>query len=135
MIYLVVMVISVALLGGFLVLTSYETARGMRFYGAFRERLDHTATHLGFIWNTVNLAAFVRDEIRHLAERIGHDAVHLSLVVVRAIERTLTRLVRYMRTRQAATVVPRENARAFVKTLTDFKDTLNATHPEISDIK
>ena len=135
MIALILITLSFILLGGFLALTEYETQRGIRFHAPFRSKLDQTTSHIQFILANVDLAAFVRDEVRHLIERIGHDSVHLSLVVVRAVERTLTRLVRYLRAREAATIAPRESARAFVKTLTDFKDSLNATHPEISDIK
>lgn len=135
MVYLIFILLTLALLGGFFILTSHETVQGLRYYASLRERLDHHVSHIEFILNHVNLAAFVRDEVRHIAERIGHDSVHLSLIVVRAMERTLTRLVRYLRTRQAATVVPRESARAFVKTLADFKGSLKATHPEVSDIQ
>lgn len=135
MAYLIFIFITLVLLGGFFALTWYETERGMRFYAPLRARLDQNVEHVTFILTHVDLAAFLRDEIRHFARRIGHDSVHLSLVVVRATERLLTRLIRYFHTRQAVDVAPRESARAFVKTLSDFKGSLKATHPEISDIQ
>ena len=77
----------------------------------------------------------MRDEILHLASRIGHDIAHFSLLVVRAVERLLTRLVRRLRAQPEIDTAPRETAREFVKTLSDFKDNLKATHPEIHEIQ
>lgn len=135
MFHIILILITFVLLGGFFLLTSYETEHGVRFYAPFRSRLDRNVEHIKFIWENVDLGAFLRDEVRHLARRIGHDAVHLSLFLVRAVERLLTRLMRYFHMRQAIDTAPRESTRAFVKTLSDFKDGLNATHPEISDIE
>ncbi|MEK7101828.1 MAG: hypothetical protein AAB882_01600 [Patescibacteria group bacterium] len=132
---LIFILVTLALLGGFFVLTDYEVRRGTRFFAQKRARLDHTVERVQFVLGHVDIGAFVRDEIRHLAHRIAHDIVHLSLVIVRAIERLLTRVIRYFHTRQAADTAPRENVREFVKTLADFKDSLKATHPEISDIE
>ncbi len=126
---------SLAFLVGFFILTSYEARRGMRFFAPLRTRLDEHIAHAEFILTHVDLAAFLRDEMRHAAHRIGHGMVHLSLQAVRAAERLLTRCIRYLHIRQAETAVPRENTRAFVKTLSDFKEKLKATHPEVSDIQ
>jgi hypothetical protein len=60
--------------------------------------------------------------------------VHFSLLAVRAIERFLTRIVRSLRTRHSADIVPHENAREFVKTLSDFKGHLEETRPDVPDI-
>jgi len=130
---LVFILVALALLAGFFALTNYETRRGARFYEEQRSRLDRAIEHMVFISEHVNLAEFLRDEVRHLAGRIGHDTVHVSLVAVRAVERVLTNLVRRLRTHPEVDTAPRETAREFVKTLSDFKDNLKATHPEISD--
>jgi hypothetical protein len=133
MAYLIFILTALVLLIGFFALTWYETEHGVRLYGPLRTRLDRNVERIEFILGHVDLGAFLRDEIHHFARRIGHDSVHLSLIVVRAIERLLTRLVRYFHMRQAVDAAPRESARAFVKTLSDFKGGLKATHPEISD--
>lgn len=133
--YIVFILVSLLLLVGFFVLTSYETRRGVRFFVLQRERLDRIVERTEFIVENVNLGEFIRDEIHHLIGRIGHDIVHFSLIAVRAVERLLTNLVRRLRTHPIVDEAPRETAREFVKTLSDFKGSLNATHPEITDIK
>ena len=135
MAYLIFVLKTLALLIGFVALTQYETGRGVRFFAAERMRFDKNVERFQFIWEHVDLGSFVRGELHHLARRIAHDSAHLSLQTVRAVERLLTRLVRHIRTRQPVTTAPRENARAFVKTLSDFKDGLKATHPDVSEIQ
>lgn len=135
MIYLVFIVATFALLGGFFALTSYEMRRGARYFAIERNRLDHMVGHLVFISQRVDLGAFFRDEVRRLLGRLSHDIAHLSLQTVRAIERLLTRLVRYLRSRHGGDTVPSENVREFVKTLSEFKDGLKATHPEVTDVQ
>ena len=135
MAYLTFVLTALILLGAFFALTHYETRRGMRLFAPLRTRLDRDVERVEFVLTHVDLAAFLRDELRRVAHRIGHDIVHLSLQVVRAVERLLTRLIRYFHTRQAVDTTPRESTRAFVKTLSDFKSRLKATHPEISDIQ
>jgi len=132
---LIFILVAIVLLVGFLALTDYEARRGARFNAQGRARLDSTVERVEFILEHVNLGVFLRDEIRHLAGRIGHDVVHISLIVVRAAERLLTRMVRRLRTHPEVDTAPRETAREFVKTLSDFKGNLKATHPEISDIQ
>ena len=135
MAYLFFILVTLALLGGFSALTWYEVEHGVRLLAPLRARLDRKVEHIEFVLTHVDLAAFLRDEVRRLAHRIGHDIVHLSLQAVRAVERLLTRLIRYFHTRHAVDVAPRETSRPFVKTLADFKGRLKATHPKISDIQ
>jgi len=85
-----------------------------------------------FILENVDLGAFLRDEVRNAANRIGHAIANLSLQAVRATERLLTRVVRYLRVRHEVSAAPRESTREFVKTLSDFKENLKA--PEVPDI-
>ncbi|MEK7145103.1 MAG: hypothetical protein AAB794_04605 [Patescibacteria group bacterium] len=132
---LIFILVTIALLGGFLALTDYEVRRGTRFFALQRARLDHTVERAEFIFTHIDFGAFVRDEIRAFVARMGHDIAHLFLQAIRAVERLLTRFVRYMRSRHEADTAPGENVREFVKTLSDFKGSLKATHPEISDIE
>ncbi|MDE1919459.1 MAG: hypothetical protein KGH56_02045 [Patescibacteria group bacterium] len=117
------------LLGGFFALTIYEERRGTRFLAAYRARLDHDVERVEFILAHVDFKAFLIEEVRRVAARVGHDIAHLSLLVVRGAERLLTRTVRYLRTHHAVDATPRETARGYVKTLSDFKDRLKATRP------
>ena len=133
--YLISEIVVLALIGGFIALTRYEDKHDMRFFSVWRSRLDHKVERIVYTFTHVDVLAFLREEIRHLAIRIGHDITHLSLLVVRAIERLLTRLMRRFRTSPALDTDSRQNARDYVKTLSEFKDQLNATHPEISDIE
>ena len=82
----------------------------------------------------VERVALGRDETRRIAAMTSHAIVHFSLQAVRAIERLLTRLVRHLRSRHDVDTAPRENVREFVKTLSEFKGSLKATHPEITDV-
>lgn len=131
MAYLIAVLVALAFLVGFVALTQYESRRGFRLFAHARAELDAQVGRIEFIVEHVDLAAFVREEAHHAVNRIGHWVAHLSLQVVRAVERFLTRLVRHLRRRNEETVAPRENAREFVKTLSDFKETINAVHPEI----
>jgi hypothetical protein len=133
-VYLIFILVTLVLLIGFFVLTVYETERTTRLFAEKRTRLDASVTRAEFILTHVDLAAFLRDEVIRIAHRTVHDVAHFSLLVVRATERALTRLVRYLRTRRSADIVPNENPREFVKTLSDFKDHLEETRPEVPDI-
>ena len=127
---LIAVLVLLALLIGFVVLTRYEARRGARFFAPERDALDKNVERVEFIVAHVDLMAFAREEFSRALNQIGHTIAHLSLQAVRAVERLLTRLVRHLRTRNQESVAPRETAREFVKTLSDFKDTLKATHPD-----
>lgn len=132
--YLIFILITLVLLGGFFVLTNYEARRGVRVYAAHRDRLDKTVERIEFVLQHVDLGSFLRDEMRHLIARLSHDIAHLSLQAVRATERLLTRLVMHLRSKHSVDTAPHGNVREFVKTLSDFKGGLKATHPEIKEI-
>lgn len=131
---LISVVAALALLAGFFALTGYEMRRSTRFYAPERARLDRAIERVAFIFANVDIGEFFKGELRHLASRTGHDIAHVSLLAVRAVERLLTRLVRRLRAHPEIDPAPRETAREFVKTLSDFKGTLRATYPEPSDI-
>lgn len=122
---------------GFVVLTRYEKVRGARVFNGPRTQLDERIYNAQFILKHVDLPAFLQEELERFMRVIGHAIAHLSLQLVRATERLLTRLVRHLRTQHTEPLAPRESARPFVKTLSAFKDTLktNAPNPDDFDIK
>jgi hypothetical protein len=122
--YLIFILAALGLLSGFIALTNYETRRGMRLFARERADLDAKVTRAEFIFNHVDFAAFAREELRRAGVRIGHDIAHLSLEAVRMAERLLTRLVRHLRSHRMQEGAPRESARPFVRTLSDFKGRL-----------
>ena len=134
MAYLIFVLIALALFIGFLLLSGYEARRGVRVFARTRARLDKNVERIEFILAHVNFDSFMREEMHHIARRVAHTVAHVSLQAVRATERVLTHLVRYLRTEHAIDVVPRENAGKFVQTLSDFKDHLKATRPKVPDI-
>ena len=132
---LVVLSLAIILLIGFVALTRYEARRGTRLFATKRGAFDASIERIAFIVEHVDLAAFARDEVRHAMNWLGHAIAHLFLQAVRSAERLLTRLVRHLRTRHEDEAAPRETAREFVKTLSEFKDGLNATHPDIDSLE
>lgn len=126
---------SLILLAGFVLLTRYETVRGTRFFAASRSRLDAEMERISFILEHVDFAAFFQDELRALFARLGHASAHASLRSVRATERLLTRVVRHFRTEHSESLAPRGDAREFVKTLSDFKETLKESAPNVPEVR
>lgn len=134
MLPLLILVATILLTASFIGLTAYEGRHAVRLFDERRAALDHVVRRVQFIIEHVDFAAFLEEAVRHLAHRIAHDSVHLSLQLVRAVERLLTRVVRSFRSREGGGV-PRESTRAFVKTLSDFKEQLKAVTPEVSEIQ
>ena len=132
--YLISIVLTLALLVGFLILSDYETKKGVRYYADCRSRLDAHVERIEFIIAHIDLGTFLHGEVRHLASRIGHDIVHISLLAVRSVEKLLTRIIRHQHAQNETTSAPVESAREYVKTLSEFKEKLDATHPEVRDI-
>ena len=129
------LLVALALLGGFVALTRYETGRGMRLFAASRARLDARVEHVLFIYEHVDFNAFVEEETKALMLRVGHAIAHLSLQTVRAIERLLTRAVRDLRTRVSSEAgVPRATERPFVQALGDFKEELKQARPPVPEL-
>jgi hypothetical protein len=134
--YLAFNLIALALLVGFVALTAYEERRGVRLFAQARSGLDARIARIAYVLAHVDLQAFVREELRRTAKRLGHFLVALSLRAVRTIERLLTRLIMYLRTRHPVDAPQGEEARPFVKALSDFKDRLKKkTRKDISDIE
>lgn len=129
MTHLVALVVSLALLAGFLAATNYERRRGARYFEVHRARLDAHIARLAFIATHVDYPAFLRDTSRELAERSVHALASASLIFVRFVERLLTRAVKYLRGRRQTPPPKGENASAFVNTLADFKSGLRNHTP------
>ena len=134
MLPLIFILISFSLLAGFVMLTEHEAKRGTRLYAAERSRLDGQVERIEFILAHIDIGEVLYNEARHLMSRIGHDIVHFSLVAVRAVERGLTRVIRHQHAKKETDAVPVESTREFVKTLSDFKEHLEATRPPMPDI-
>ncbi len=110
MAYLIAILVSFLLLGAFLALTRYETTHGVRFFGSARSRFDSEVEKAAFIVRHVDWSAALAHLVRTATARIVHDVAHTTLIVVRIIERLLTRVVKYLRTsrQQAAAVSDRK---------------------------
>lgn len=126
---------TLVLLVAFFLLTQYEARSGRRLFALRRERLDVQVQRMQFVVTHVDFGSFLREEAFRLAGRIGHDVAHVSLRAVRAVERGLTRFVRYLRAQHNVDVKTGDNTREFVKTLSDFKGRLKETMPEVSEIQ
>lgn len=100
MIYGILIGLSFALLGGFLMLTAFEGKRGLRVAGAFRNKLDAQVARVAFIATHVDWRAFFRHLLGTLFERAVHDIASGTLGFVRSVERILTRTVRSIRARR-----------------------------------
>ncbi|HEX5774961.1 MAG TPA: hypothetical protein VFY28_03325 [Candidatus Paceibacterota bacterium] len=116
--YLIAILLALAALVGFLSLTYFETGRGFRLLARPRRRLDRRVGQAAFIIAHVDLGGFTRDTLRAAAERLLHDIAHASLLIVRFIERFLTRFVRQLRGRReegTPAAVPRRSFREAVR--------------------
>lgn len=133
MLYLTLILTPLLLLVGFVALVRYEEQHAVRFFGSKRSEFDAAIERVQFIVRHVDLGAFAREEVRRISTIIGHAIVNLSLQAVRSVERLLTRLVRYLRTRNEVIGQPHESTREFVRTLSDFKDTLKTSYPVASE--
>lgn len=100
MTYLILIAISLILLGGFLLLTAFERGRGLRVAGNLRNRFDAKVARVSFIVRHVDWGAFVKHLAATVFERAAHDIAHTVLLLVRSLERLLTRTVKYLRARR-----------------------------------
>lgn len=103
MAYLIAIALAVLLFAGFLLLTRFERARGLRFFESLRNRVDEKTDKAVFVATHVDWSAFLSHFFRTLVARIAHDLAHASLIVVRVLERLLTRIVKYLRSARPQT--------------------------------
>ena len=97
MAYIIAIAIALGLFFGFLLLTRLETSRGARFFGRARAKLDERVGKAAFVVSHVDWSAFTGHLVRTVTARIAHDVAHASLIIVRIVERLLTRMVKYLR--------------------------------------
>lgn len=129
--YLIAIVVSFLLVVGFLALTAFESSHGVRVFGGVRRRLDRKVGQAGFILSHVDLGAFVRDSLREAAERVLHDLAHASLLIVRFLERLLTRFVRQLRGRTEE--APVRERRTFKEAVQHVKRTVRLRRISIQE--
>lgn len=136
MLSLTLVLISLALIIAFLAVTNYEMRGRRRFFAQERERLDRDVEQVLSVVTHVDFGALAREEARRLLGRVSHDIAHVSLQLVRATERLLTRLVRSLRSRYAShSTLDEGSAREFIKTLSDFKVKLKETRPDVTEVQ
>lgn len=104
MIFIILIALSLILLGGFLLLVSFERGRGLRIMGNWRNALDRKVARAAFIARHVDWGAFVKHLASTATERVLHDVAHVVLRLVRSVERLLTRAVKSLRERRGLAV-------------------------------
>lgn len=136
MIYLIIAGAVALCLGGFLVLTSVETARGVRVLSQTRSRFDRFASRAVILFTHVDFASFFRQLTHDVFHKVAHDFVVVVLQVVRMIERGLSGVTKTLRARIAPppiTPSPTE-ASHFVKTISYFKKTMRRSRKENGEL-
>lgn len=109
--HLILIAVPLSLLALFLAVVSYEGRIGRRLaLSGARYRFDRQMEHASFIIRHVDWGAFFNDITRSGAERLLHDLAHTMLIGVRAAERELTSLVRWLRARREPTALPAPGA-------------------------
>ena len=104
MAYLVSIIVTSLLFFGFLLLTYYESRHGVRFFAGARYKLDRKMARLGFLIEHVDWGAFTAHLTKTSLNTVAHDTAHASLMLVRAVERFLTRTVSALRRSRDATL-------------------------------
>jgi hypothetical protein len=107
MFYLLLIAISLFLFLAFMALTLMEARTGMRLLAGPRAKLDRQIEKASFVIDHVNWGDFISHLVQSFFVRIAHDIAHWSLIVVRFLERQLTRVVRYMRDRRPNLLAPK----------------------------
>jgi len=122
MAYLIAIASALALFIGFLLLTRFERARGVRFLEGLRNTVDEKTDKALFVATHVDWSAFLSHFFRTLVARIAHDIAHASLIVVRVLERLLTRIVKYLRsTRPQTPSIPEKPRFDMRESLSQFR--------------
>jgi hypothetical protein len=106
--YLISILAACGLFAGFLLLAGYEQKRGVRFMARQRYALDRKVSRSLFVFEHVDWGAFLAHATRSSIQVMAHDLAHGTLMIVRAFERTLTRMVRSLRMQRDGTLPLRE---------------------------
>lgn len=127
---LILIGLSLALFGAFLLLTVLEARYG-RVGGAVRVRMDRRVARISYIVAHIDWGGFVKHLVRSGLDRVAHDSAHATLQAIRFAERLLTQAVRSLRERRIGVVQPsvsrqqvslRETLRKFRKTFARTKE-------------
>lgn len=95
------------LLAGFLVLTTVEAKRGTRLAPSVREKLDGVAAEAVASLGKGRILTRATQSVSAATRHAAHEVAHVVLAGIRAAERALTRVVRYMRESNAAHALSR----------------------------
>ena len=117
--------VAVALFGGFVLLTMREARYGFRLIlPDARAALDATVFRFLLVVTHEDFSSYVRHKVVTAAHRIAHDVTHGFLVAIRATERFLTRLVRYLRDRKTPSFAEPKTSSTFIRHISEFKQSL-----------
>ena len=115
MIYVILILASVALFAGFLAWTAREARTGTRLFANVRDAFDEQVATSTKMLGQVDLAALIFHFLRDALKRVVHDVAHVSLALVEALQGMLRRLVVRLR---GHTPLHRGNPGAFVEYMT-----------------
>lgn len=121
MTHLISILAATALFFGFLLLTVYESRRGVRFFAAFRYKLDTRVARTQFLIEHIDWGAFTAHLTRTSLNTVAHDVAHGTLMIVRSAERNLTQAVSALRMRREGLPKPKETV-FLTKTTTPMSD-------------
>ena len=135
MAFLIAIAVSFLLLGGFLALVRYEAGHGVRFFGPMRSRFDARVEKAAFVARHVDWSAVIAHAVRSLSARIVHDVAHATLIIVRILERLLTRIVRYLRASRQQAALTSDRKRFDMKaSLAQLRSTWRKAKEEEKDV-
>ncbi|HEX8591405.1 MAG TPA: hypothetical protein VF696_01485 [Candidatus Paceibacterota bacterium] len=135
--YLISILAASLILFGFLLLTLIEERRGSRFFAGARYKLDAKVSRAFFVIEHVDWGAFMSHVTRTTLRTVAHDVAHGTLLVVRAVERFLTRAVRALRMHREGILPHREDGSSRIAgTVTYLKQNIgrNRKSRSMSDI-
>ncbi len=129
--YLIAICITFFLLVAFVFLSWFETKQGVRLFSGTRARLDKQVARAVYVARHIDWTAFFAHMVKTTSERVAHDAVHTTLLAVRASERALTRIIRTLRERVAerGDTAPEPEGSPLIATIVRFRKTLRKGTP------
>ena len=121
----ILILVAALLFSGFILLTVREARQGSRMlFPDSRAALDAAASRFLLVVTHEDFGSYARHAVMTIVGRIAHDIAHGFLVAVRATERLLTRLVRYLRNRKTPPFTESRASSTFVRHISEFKQSL-----------
>ena len=99
--YLIIIGICAFLLISFIVFLYVERKMGKRLFATQRTRTDRKVSRASFMFTHIDWGGFFGHLAKLSLERVAHDVVHGTLVLVRTVERVLTGMIKNLRERLA----------------------------------